>query len=280
MAGDRKKSNAERQFRFVLKSKKDVEEYNRRIAEEKKKSRNRGIWGSIGSIVGAIVGVALAPVTGGMSLVATSAIVGGSAMAGSYLGGHGLRQASETYFDQGREDITTADDPTALTENISAQATEDFKQIEQDEEDTLNTQAIISGVTAGVMHGVGGGVTGDQNLLISDKGFTKAGGRFDYSKTIYGKGADSLSFGQSLSQNIGTKWMGGIKEGAAATKDVVVSEGIKEGVKSSAAKNLLSSVGKGLGQSAALMGGKALWFSNPPDEQIQEKQDYPRMNLA
>ena len=272
MAGDRKKSNAERQFRFVLKSKKDVEEYNRRIAEEKKKSRNRGIWGSIGSIVGAIVGVALAPVTGGMSLVATSAIVGGSAMAGSYLGGHGLRQASETYFDQGREDITTADDPTALTENISAQATEDFKQIEQDEEDTLNTQAIISGVTAGVMHGVGGGVTGDQNLLISDKGFTKAGGRFDYSKTIYGKGADSLSFGQSLSQNIGTKWMGGIKDAGGKL--------ITEGINKSAAKTLLGSVGKGLGQSAALMGGKALWFSNPPDEQIQEKQDYPRMNLA
>ena len=274
-------SSAGRKFKFALKSKREVDEHNRQVAEEKKKSKSRGLWGSIGSIVGAIVGVALAPVTAGMSLLATTGITAASAGVGSLIGGYGSREFSEHALGYERDDITPEGDASeALTEYISDDATETFKDIEHQEEVGLNTSALLSAITAGAMHGIGGGVTGEAKWFSSAEGSAAKGfGKGEWGKTFYGGkgfmglGEGSLSFGESLKANIGSSWTGGVKDAS--------SKLITEGINKSAVKTLFSSVGKGLGQSVALGAGKQMFFGGvPPDEQIQEKQDYPAMNLA
>ena len=65
------------------KMRKSYEDVERRAKEIRKKQGRSGMWGTIGKIAGTALGAALAPATGGLSLLAAKSI--GSGL-GSYAG--------------------------------------------------------------------------------------------------------------------------------------------------------------------------------------------------
>ena len=151
-------SAGQRRYKFASDVMKDYEEYERQVAEEKKKSDKRSMWTTLGGVVGAGVGIMFAPaILGGAAAIAgvgalgglatgvgTAAVVGG----GSALGSKGFKEGSKIKHGK-RKDIKTE----KFYKSQAADANEAFKQSYRDIDKSARNQAIGSGVMAGLQAG-------------------------------------------------------------------------------------------------------------------------------
>ena len=151
-------SAGQRRYKFASDVMKDYEEYERQVAEEKKKSDKRSLWTTLGGVVGAGVGIMFAPaILGGAAAIAgvgalgslatgvgTAAVVGG----GSALGSKRGMEHSEKKHGR-RKDVKTE----KFYKSQAADATEAFKESYRDIDTSYKHQAIGSGVLAGLQAG-------------------------------------------------------------------------------------------------------------------------------
>ena len=167
MADDDKKkkprvSKGEQRFRYAKAVKKEYDSYQAQVAEEQKKAGRRSLWQSIGTIVGSIAAIAAAPFTGGASLYLNAAFAGACALAG----GAAFRGAAEEWGGAKREDIEV----DRFYEGAAESASATFEEFDEDLTKSLQTSAVVTALTAGVMKSNLLGNIGKKLGIVAEEG--------------------------------------------------------------------------------------------------------------
>ena len=167
MAEDKKNkkprvSKGKQRFRYAKAVKKEYDAYQAQVAEEQKKAGRRSLWQSIGTIVGSIAAIAAAPFTGGASLYLNAAFAGAGALAG----GAAFRGAAEEWGGAKREDIEV----DRFYEGAAESASATFEEFDEDLTKSLQTSAVVTALTAGVLKSNLLGNIGKKLGIVAEEG--------------------------------------------------------------------------------------------------------------
>ena len=232
-------SRGRQRYQLVSDIKKEQESYEAQLAEEQEKAEKKSMWSTIGGVLGAAAGVALAPVVlGGLGIgaIATGVGTGLMAGAGSATGGRWGKEGAEKGA-LGTKKAKSKDIKVDKFFNKQAQeATDTFKDYDRSIDENIKTQAYVSGALAG----------------LQASGAFKAAGKA-VKKGLGLGGSEAAAFDPSLvtRADIGGKGQElayGTTKGAASVSQLpkgsqvsLLSEGVEVTAETGAVKNVAAS---------------------------------------